>query len=223
MLYDIFLGFLLLSVFLNFINGKIPSLFRDLSGQTKLALYSSIIICMPSLFSITFSGSGNRSTTLVTSIFTAAITLMVRELFVWWKERTDIREELFNELYGNYRALESLVNFYLSFQSQHSVVITYSSNDIKQRWTDQVFKSHFGKLQSKNVYNQEIIDEIRGIYEDMNMAIAGIDSNDPQWNMDFVVRTFLNAKSLGTLPLIKNLLIHLDESKAYQFLQTENI
>jgi hypothetical protein len=223
MLYDIFLGFLLLSVFLNFINGKIPSLFRDLSEQTKLALYSSIIICMPSLFSITFSGSGNRSTTFVTSIFTAAITLMVRELFVWWKERMDIRDEIFNELYGNYRALKSLVNFYLSLQGQPSVDITYSSNDIKQRWTDQVFKSHFGKLQSKNIYSQEIIDEIRGIYEDMNTAIDGIDRNDPQWNMDFVVRTFLNAKSQGTLFFIKNLLIHLDESKAYQFLQSENI
>ena len=221
MLYDIFLGFLLLSIFLNFINGKISSLFGDLSEQTKLALYSLIIICIPSLFSIIFNESGSRSTTFVSSIVSAAITLSVRELFVWWKERMDIREEIFNELYGNYRALESLVDFYLSFQSQSIIAITstHSSADIKQRWKDQVFNSYFGKICSKKIYNQEIIDEIRGIYGDMSMAIAQIDSNNPQWDMNYVINTFLNADNYGTLLLIKNLLINLDENKTSQVLQ----
>jgi energy-converting hydrogenase Eha subunit A len=219
LIYDIFLGFILLSIWLNFINGYLPALIESFSEQFKLSLYSLMIICLPSLVDFTFNYSEKSSKTFSTSILSAGITLIVREIFVWWKERNDIQEEIFSELYGNYRSLNEFVQLSRLLE-QHGVTLSPAWNgSISPKWIDQTFKSHFGKLQSKKIYSQEIINDLRAIYESMNLAIRQIENHDPNFaDNRFVNGIFLGAENSGILSQIRDLLIRLDEKKAYQVL-----
>jgi hypothetical protein len=225
LLYDIFLGFLLLSIWLNFINGYLPSLISSLSEQLKLSLYSLIIVGIPSLADFVFNYSGKSSKTLAASMLSAAITLVVRELFVWWKERNEIRDEIYSELYGNYRSLDYLVQLHRFPQSQPDVNFSPEWNkSVKPKWIDHAFKSHFGKLQSKNIYDQKEIDDLRSIYESMSLVISQIDHNDLTFSDDrFMNRIFLGDDNLGILSQIRDLLFRLDENKAYPLLEGKNI
>ena len=221
-LYDIFLGLLLLSVYLNFINGYLPTLFTTLSEQTKLALHSSVIVCIPLLTDFVFNHPDKSSNTLVTSVLSAAITLVVRELFVWWKEQDEIREEIFSELYGNYRSLDSLVQFYL-LQSQLGATFDEEWNkSVKPKWIEQSFNSHFRKLQAKRIYSQDTIDDLRDIYEAVRLAINQIDNHNNTFSdSEFVNRNFLGDENLGVLGQIRELLARLDNKKFGQLFTTD--
>jgi hypothetical protein len=224
-LYDIFIGLLFLSIWLNLINGYLQSLINSLSDRFKLSLYSFSIIFAPLLADFVFNGSEKSPKTLATAALSAVLTLATRESFVWWKDRNDIKEEIFYELYGNYRSLAYFVNTYefLNNISSNASFNREWSRSIEDKWIDQAFKNHFEKLQPRKIFSQAIIDDLREIYESMRTGINQVNSSDSTSNnSNFISNIFLGSENdndnPGVLSQIRNLLIRINEKKANELL-----
>jgi hypothetical protein len=221
-LYDVFIGLIFLSIWLNLINGYLQSLINSLSDRFKLSLYSFSIIFAPLLADFIFNGSEKGSKTLATAAISAIITLAIRESFVWWKDRNEIKEEIFSELYGNYRSLEYLVQIHQAFNNMPDINVSFTSEwsrSIEPKWIDQAFNSHFGKLQPRKIFSQTIIDDLRDIYESMRAAINQVNSGESNFSdSNFMSNIFLGNDNFGVLGKIRNLLIGMNEKKANEIL-----
>lgn len=219
LLYDIILGFVLLSLWLNFFNGSLPAFISGLPKQVKLSLFYFTIILLPFFIDFAFNYSTNSSQTFSASILSAVIALMTRALFEWWKERNDIREEMFSELKENYRSLYDFTrDSYLLENIDNSRMPNWNKSLI-YKWTDRVFDQYFGKIQAKNIYSQESIEKLKNLYEFMSGHIGQIKDNNPSYqDTRFVVGVILGADHLGALAQIKDLLISLDKKRAVDFL-----
>lgn len=218
LLYDIILGFALLSLWLNLASGYLPSLIASWPEPIKLSLCYLAIILFPLFVDFTFNHSVNSSQTFSASILSSVMTLVTRELFVWWKDKHDIQKEIFSELLGNYKALLEWVELsgFLDYPK-----INLGPNFCKgvlSRWTSQVYDNNSAKLQAKRVYSQEVINDLRDVYKAMETAISEINkNNDGDFNRPEYLRTFLVSSDLGVLNQTKNLLIRLNEREAYKF------
>jgi hypothetical protein len=74
-------------------------------------LYSLIIILTPLFTDFIFNSPNRELKTFPASIISAVIALAVREFFAWGKERNDMRGEIFDELYENYRSITKSLDF----------------------------------------------------------------------------------------------------------------
>jgi hypothetical protein len=61
--------------------------------------------------------------TFPASIISAVIALAVREFFTWGKERNDMRREIFDELYENYRSITKSLDFIDALSEMHGINI----------------------------------------------------------------------------------------------------
>jgi hypothetical protein len=123
LLYDIFLGFILLTIWLNYINGYLSSFFDNLSEQEKLSFYSLIIILIPLFTDFIFNSPDRELTAFPASIISAVIALAVREFFAWGKERNDMRRQIFDELYENYRSTMKSLDYIDALSEMHGINI----------------------------------------------------------------------------------------------------
>ncbi|MEG4347761.1 hypothetical protein QUB70_31455 [Microcoleus sp. A003_D6] len=222
LLYDILIGFLFMSIWLNLINGYLQSLINNLSDRFKLSLYSFSIIFAPLLFDFVFNGSENGSKTLATAALSSLVTLAVRESFVWWKDRNEIEEEIFSELYGNYRSLETFVHAYQSLSTTPNVNAEFNAQwnrSIESKWIDKAFNNHFGKLQPRKIFSQPVVNDLRDVYEQMQTAINGVKSGDSSFtDSGFMSNIFLSCENSGILVNIRRLLVGMNEKKANELL-----
>lgn len=221
LLLDLVLGFALLSLWLNFQNGYIQLLFNRLSEQYRLAFASLIIVSVPIASDVAFNYSNQGSTTFFTAILSAGITLVLREGFTRWKEENDMKGEIFSELYGNYRTIKEFVDTSEMLQGLPPKDLGPDWNkSLKHKWISQSFKSYFGKLQSRGIYESDVLSELQDIYDKLSTAVAQIDSNDPTFSDSrFVSRVFLKDDNLGILGQIRLLLLRLDEKRSSQILE----
>jgi hypothetical protein len=218
LLYDIFLGFILLTIWLNYINGYLPSFFNDLSAQEKLGLYSLIIVLIPLFTDFVFNSPDRALTTFPASIISAVIALAVREFFAWGKEQNDMKREIFDELYENYRSTMKSLDWIDTFSKLHGINIAEDSehkimqkNLIRSHWNNQLFKDNLTKIRSKRIYDVEIIDDIKAVYS----LIDGYLKTDIADDVSILL--VLIRKE------IKRILISLNEGKASQLLERYEI
>lgn len=221
LILDLVLGFALLSLWLNFMNGYIQLLFNRLSEQRRIAFVSLIVVSVPVLSDVAFSYSTQGSTTFFTAILSAGITLVLREGFTRWKEEHEMKGEIFSELYGNYRTIKEFVDTSEMLQGLPPKDLGSDWNkSLKHKWISQSFKSYFGKLQSRSIYDSDVLAELHDIYDKLSKAIAQIDSDDPTFSDSrFVSRVFLKDDSFGVLGQIRLLLLRLDEKRSSQILE----
>lgn len=217
-LHDVFIGLLFLSIWLNFINGYIQSLINSFSDEIRLCLCSFSIIFSPLLADLIFNSLEKDSKTLIAVVFSSVVSLAIRESFVWWKDRSEIKEEIFSELYGNYRSLEYFVKMHQVFKSMSGEKVIFTSEwnkSIEFKWIDQAFKNHFRRLQPKKIFSQTIIDELKDIHEQMRTAINQVNNGNLSFSdSSFMSDIFLGSEDLGVLSKIRNLLIDMNEKKA---------
>ncbi|MCL1466866.1 hypothetical protein [Argonema galeatum] len=222
LLYDIFIGFLFLSIWLNLINGYLQFLINNLSDRFKLSLYSFSIIFAPLLADFVFNGSGKGSKTLATAALSSVVTLAVRESFVWWKDRNEIKEEIFSELYDNYRSLKDFVQAYQDFSNMPDVDANFNAGwnrSIESKWIDKAFNNHFGKLQPRKIFSQPVVNDLLDVYQAMQTAINDVKSGGSSFsNSDFMSNIFLGNENYGIIGDIRRLLVDMNEKKANELL-----
>ncbi len=218
---DLVLGFILLSVWLNFMNGSLQIWFDNLTDQRRLALASFVVISIPAIFNIAFDYSSKSSATFFASIISVGIALVLREGFARWEEKYDIKGEIFSELYGNYRSIKEFVRTSELLQDMSPQAMGSDLNkSLQQTWMDQSFRRYFGKLQARKIYAPDVFDELEDVYKKMNAATTQIDNDDTTFfDSGFVNGISLKDDGWGVLSQIRNLLLCLDEKRSSQIFE----
>jgi hypothetical protein len=218
LLYDIFLGFILLTIWLNYINGHLSSFFDNLSEQGKLCLYSLLIILIPLFADFIFNSPDRALTTFPASIISAVIALAVREFFAWDKERNDMKRKIFDELYESYRSIMKSIDC-IDALCKELGINTSEDNEykiaqkrlIRSNWNNQFFKDNLMEIRSKEIHDAREIDYIQAVYS----IIDGYLKTDIPDDVDFLL--VLVRKE------IKSILTRLNGVKAYQLLEKYDI
>lgn len=218
LLHDIFFGFILLTVWLNYINGYLSSFFDDLSEQKKLGLYSLIIILTPLFTDFIFNSPNRELKTFPASVISAVIALAVREFFAWGKERNDMRGEIFDELYENYRSIMKSLDYVDALSEMHGINIVEDNEHkimqkklIRGNWNNRLFKDNLVKIRSKRIYDVETIDNIKAVYSLIDSYLKTDIADDVN-----ILLTLVRKE-------IKRILISLNGGKAYQLLEKYEI
>lgn len=192
----IFWGLILLSIFLNFVNGYLQIIYKYISKKFtnfKLVLLSFCILLIPVLWDFLFS---NENNSIVTAILSASITLIVRELYSFAREKNDIQAEILSELSRNKKSLIEWFNTYCSLKGNGATFTPGEWNKaLPIKWKNQAYNNYLIKLESRKIYNQDIIKDLRYIYETIDTAINSIaDQNDTFRDPEFLMKIYINGE-----------------------------
>ncbi len=209
---DIFWGLILLSIFLNFVNGYFQSIYQYLSKKFtnfKLVLLSFCLLLIPVLWDYLFS---NKNNSIVTAILSALITLIVRELYSFAREKNYIKAEILSQLSRNKQSLIEWFKLYRLLKENGATFRPGEWNKaLSVKWKSQAYNSYLTKLESRKIYTQEIIKDLRDIYETIETAINGIaDQNDTFCDPKFLMKIYIHGE-LGVINKIDELLKKLDQ------------
>ncbi|AFZ57674.1 hypothetical protein H6G54_17245 [Anabaena cylindrica FACHB-243] len=172
---NLLIGFMFLIIWLNWRQGYIKDIIAhtEKNENLKLSIISLSLISLP--LGINYLHDLDHLVYLLPPA--TLISLIVKESVDLFKEKNkeyEIKSAIWGELYSNYDSLVSFVKTYRILKSMTEKEFNskfYKS--IASKWSNDVYKSNKYKIFSWNLYNIDVINDIKEIHERMEVTISG--------------------------------------------------